>query len=211
MRLYTAVGAVLVLSLVLGAVAGPARASLMDFEDLYPGQSPIPAGYGGFSWTGEAWQTAKDIHPEGSGFHETIQGSVGLFTGYQQPFSLSLTTGTFTFNGAHIGGGFSTTHAPVIFTGSAGGTERYTRHLAAAWNGEDFYDFGWSGIDTLTVTPDTTNPDHSVDYVTLDNLRFNESPSAVPEPASCALLVCAVGGLAAMARKRGARPTREGG
>ena len=81
---------------------------------------------------------------------------------------------------------------------------------AVVWHQDavgEYYDqwFSAHGTHTLGLRLYVTQGHPSIwgvsDYVHFDNLRVNSLPP-VPEPASCALLACAVGGIGAMLKRR---------
>ena len=105
-KLWVLIGCVIML-----AVAGRVDASLsvLNFEDLYPGYESygtFTSPYNGFTMGVDAtWTTKYYEFKYNSHYTRYTNGTIGnvsMFTGYANPVSISMPSGSFTFYGAYI-------------------------------------------------------------------------------------------------------------
>ncbi len=164
-------------------VATSTWAAVLDFEDLWPGHDTagiLPADYGGFSWSKTGWIT-KNLAPS-SGYYNTIEGNVGVYTWLEGEIALS--GQPFTVSSIRIGAAWNDNQF-VWVRGYSGATALYKVYTEASYNGGTLA-LDFEGIDKLTITPDlaTGTPhvpgDPSRHQIVVDNIDIEPATAPVP-------------------------------
>jgi hypothetical protein len=193
------------------AWSAPAGAAVLDFEDLDPGYETaafLPAGYGGFNWSGTAAYITDQYYP-GSGYDYGTVGRVGLFSSGAADMSMS-SAAPFDFNGAYITAAWNTGETATV-EGWLGSTLLYTQDIVTSYDGPYWWDFDYTGIDKLVFRsepedgqnaglPASNGIGHG-SYICIDNLTYNET-RPVPEPATLLLVGGGLAGLAGLRRRK---------
>ena len=148
---------------------------VIDFEDLDPGEShaPIPIGYAGFNWSYDA-KIFNPLYRPGTGYEYGTIGDVCLFTA--SGHSISMSGSPFDFLGAYITAAWDTNQEFEV-EGWLNGNQVYSTILTTSPDGPYWFDFQFTGIDTLVFDPLQGN------HLCIDNITL------IPEPATLALLV----------------------
>lgn len=155
----------------LAAGVANAATTTIDFEDLWPGYEStdrLPAGYAGFSWTNARWITKNYSTP--SGYHNTIEGNVGIFTGWSS--ALTMDGDTFSIASLKLGAAWRSALA-VHLRGYRGGVEVENQTVSVSDAGSVF-EVGFPDIDRLVVEPSPIGYGYQV---VIDNIVLGE-----PEP-----------------------------
>ncbi|MBI4686523.1 MAG: PEP-CTERM sorting domain-containing protein [Nitrospirae bacterium] len=202
MRIVSFLLALLVIGL---CFTGLSQASVLTFEDLYPGYetfgSPIPAGYGGFNWNSSAHWTTKNALP-GTGYEYGTVGNVSLFSWWdiQGSLPLSMSDGYFDFNGAYITAAWDGFEW-VTVEGLRDGSTVYSTLISTSNNPAGapyWFDFNYLNVDTVLFTPHGYN-------IVIDNITYNyagnQGGGNVPEPATLLLVGSGLVGLAGLKKK----------
>jgi len=172
------------LALIAALIAATgAWAAVLDFEGLWPGHDTagtLPADYGGFTWSTAGWIT-KDLAP-GSGYQNTIEGHVGIYTWLEGEIALS--GEPFTVSTIKIGAGWNDNQFCWV-RGYSGPTVVYEVYTVVSYDGQTL-DVNFESIDKLTIAPDlTTGTPHtpgqpSRHHIVVDNIAIE--PAAPPAP-----------------------------
>ena len=180
----------------------PAQAGVLTFEDLNPSPAAydaMPASYNGLSFSG--WYFGPDT------VYAPASGSIDLFTDYADPNdpgnyvitdSNNAVTSTiaFYFTGAYFSGYSGVTFELFKDGALVATSDSLPDSLGPNPYGPTFLASGYAGlIDTVVVRG-------VQGYYAMDDFTFRLDPTAaVPEPASYALVLVALGS-AALARRR---------
>jgi len=146
-RCTCAVGAAVVLLLLL---SGTCQAAVLDFEDLYAGVEEtraIPAGYAGFEWGSNTYAITKDCLAN-SGYQRAIRGHEGLFTYYAEDISFS--GRAFDLISATIGLAWAKS-GQVVVEGYRSGQRVYATTVTTNWSGGAKFTFGYERIDRVRI------------------------------------------------------------
>ena len=179
---------------VLFLLAGSAWAATLDFEDLCPpGYETIgalPNPYHGFVLTGYApwWMTRNFLVP--SGYQNTINGHVGIYTWNEQKISFWRAQ-TFDVASVRIGAAWNDNQG-VRIQGLLGGVLKYNVYTVLSYDGGNLA-LDFANIDTFTINPEGTGTDHNpndrgvgrtvvVDDINLDIGTPTEPPEANAGP-----------------------------
>ena len=171
-----------------------ATATVLNFDNLGSDGS-VPANYGGLDWSAGGW-----------GFY--------TFTGDAPPYTPHSGDGRAVLNwdadkaASHIGFVQDMVFDGAWFAGLQGATVQYELYLDGALVGTSavldptgaptFLASGYSG---LVDAIEFVGP--ALDSVVMDDFTFHAQANAVPEPASAALLLAGLAGLAIRRRQRG--------
>jgi len=194
---------------VLMALSATAGATILTFEDLqnvgpghgeYGGEYGLintdNAGYGGFQWGEWAGWVYKPL--SGWGFPNIIVGDLAFFNHSARDVSMSLPSG-FHLESMVLGAGRWPAGVNVTFEGQRGGATVAQQTATALYYAPTTVVFsGFQDIDTLWIS---SGGEDSHEFC-IDNITFERGGSAVPEPASCALLALAIGGIGVTLKRR---------
>ncbi|MEW5894984.1 MAG: PEP-CTERM sorting domain-containing protein [Candidatus Omnitrophota bacterium] len=182
------------------------HATVLTFEDLYPGSmsiAPIEPGYAGFSWGSRAYVMASDYNLY-SGYATGTIGTTNLFTinsgGGAYDLSMTRIGGTFTLNGAYLTSAWMDS-LNVTVEGWASGSKVYTKTVNANDSAPSWFDFDFYDVETVWFRPLENGDGIQAEHLVLDNITINEVENAtVPEPAT--LLLFGLGSVGVAFRKR---------
>ena len=154
------------------AHAGAVGSTVLDFEDLSgdEGWGRVPDGYEGFTWGNAGWITKDKEVP--SGYQNTIEGRVGIFTYYAT--TLSMASSPFDLIGCKLGAAWKPEQG-VTFEGKRDGVTVYSVPLVASYESA-YVELNFQGVDQVLVTPDTQG---DMDHVVLDNIEVIVAASPV--------------------------------
>ncbi|HEY4547223.1 MAG TPA: PEP-CTERM sorting domain-containing protein [Pedomonas sp.] len=182
--------------------AAPASAVILGFDDISTDyEAVVPNGYGGFNWS-NFLLVHKDLFP-GSGYdHGTVSGDFTAVNGWSNPASITVDSGTFSFESAWFTGAWDVMTLTI---------EGFTDHDNVAdftasfeWGTDMPYHFeaGWNGLQRLTISATTIASDVPT-WVAIDDLEINlDQTTEVPEPLTIGLLGMGLLGVAGARRRR---------
>jgi len=146
--------------------AGTPVTHVINFEDLDPGYetyNALPAGYAGFTWSGDVYWTTKYYYP-GSGYEYGTVGRVCIFTGWAH--DIYFNGETFNFDGAYITSAWDSTEQVIVegwLDGSMVYQETITTHNDQAY----WFDFDYEGVDTVRFEPQGSS------QIAIDNITYS--------------------------------------
>ena len=185
-----------------------ARATVLTFDELplsYPDVEAlaVPAGYGGFTWSGFNYLDGLNNRANPSGYGAgVVSGQHVAFNAFGDPASLMISNSApFTFNGAYLTAAWND-GLSVRVQGFNNQVQTYDTIVNPIATAPTFFAFDYENVDELRFSSfgGTMHPGYNgrgVHFV-IDNFTF----SVVPEP-STGLLV--IGGLLGLADPRRVR------
>ena len=197
-----------ILALLLFWGVHPGWTTILTFDDL-PGSSvPIPASYGGLTWSDQFYQLdGSDVWLMGTGYdHGRVSDNHVAYNSHQSNVSVS-SDEPFTFNGAYLTGAWND-GLNIQIQGYLGASLLYDQTVVVNPTGPTWFAFNYMGIDHLTFHSfgGTKNPNIPVagggTHFVMDNFTFNET-TGVPEAATLLFLGAGFLGLAGVRRKLG--------
>lgn len=187
----------------LVALAAPAEATVITFEDLNPGvtdSKPLSAGYGGFNWSlGATWYTksyAIDNAP-GSGLVSGVVGAVAVY-GANTDHAISLEMAApFKFLGAEI---TAKTNNPenITIEGWLGTAKIYSQVFSVNNSGPTAIVTSFNNIDRVVFLPTAVGQN----AFALDNISYT-GVTSVPLPPSVLLFGAGLFGLVGFRKLHG--------
>jgi hypothetical protein len=184
--------------LALAGFATRASADVLTFDNLSPGSVPIPANYGGFTWSSDFYSYDQADY-NGYGNSVTFpSGTEAAFNAFGD-MTVSLSSGTaFNFDGAYFTSwqGYGT--PTITVTGYNGATLVGSDSMAITSSG-----FTWLGgeLDNVTSLQFTGAGPH--EWWLMDNFTYNQQSSAPDAASTLALFAVACLGVAGLRRKLG--------
>lgn len=190
MKFKLALGALAAVSGMV-AIASPTYATTINFDDISvsPGNYvAIASPYQGLNWS--------DVYVEnniaGNGYDTGIVSqSNAALNGFGTQASFSAASGTFAFISGYFTGAFGTEN--IVVSDNLGDSKIFQVNASTP----TLETFNWNGVSTVSV--DAVS-DGSGTQIVFDNLTVNTS--AVPEPATWAMMLVGFGGLGAVMRTR---------
>lgn len=185
--------------------AAPASATLLDFEG-FDNKTALPNGYGGLNWSNMYAINGLNYAQGNSGYrHGVVSGSNVAFNAWADMAVTSSSGLDFDFNGAYLTGAWND-GLNIKVEGFNDGVLLYTQTVIASWYAATYFTFDFMGIDTLQFTSYGGTPVIADGkHFAMDNFRFNEAPTNIPEPGTMSLIGLGLVGLASLHRRRSRR------
>ncbi len=190
------------------AIAAPASATVISFDDVGGNGAQVANGYNGLNWNNFGVLNKANLPVSGYAAG-TVSGNFTAFNLFGTPASINSAT-DFTLNSFFLTAAWFD-NLVVTVTGSNNGSQVFSQVLSPSATAPTLYSFGGALIDQLSFvsTGGTLHPGYngSGTQFALENLTINESILAgVPEPASWAMMITGFG-LAGIAARRRAKVT----
>lgn len=197
-------------SLVLLTLAVPARAAVINFDDLADvADAPMPSPYQGFSWTDVQYFTndlfGPPFGPDGfdngivSQKNAAYSGGADTATGLNQVVAVISSPSTFNFVSAYLGAVYYDTMNLTV-QGFQGSTLLFSQVVVLDNNlttgSANKFTFNFTNIDTIKMFGSLADPNcTNCSQFTMDDIEF----TPVPEPSTLSLV--ALGAAAALRRR----------
>ena len=191
--------AVISTALLVGAAS--ARATVLTFDDLPTSGVDVPNGYGGLNWTNFGYLDGVN-YPNKSGFQVAAvsPNNVAFNGGGAQATVTSSGGNAFDFTGAYLTAAWND-GLSVEIQGYLNGVLEYDTTVHPSATAPTFFTFNYLNVDTLVLMSSggTPHPGYAGPgtQVAIDNFTF----TAVPEPATFALMAVSFIGIAAYRRR----------
>lgn len=188
--------------LALPVMALPAQTTL-TFDDIGCGFCLIPNGYGGLNWNNFGVVNSTTYAPNSGYQAGTTSGQYVAFNGSGVPASMTQGSDPFAFNSGQFTSAWND-NLNLDVTGYVGGVPTYFASYTLSATAPTLLTFNWANVSEVDFIA-SGGTQHS-GYVgsgtefALDDLTINSS--AVPEPASTALLGTGLIGLYGVIRRR---------
>jgi hypothetical protein len=169
--------------------AGAASATTITFDDIPVGSGTyvsIGAPYQGFNWSNV--YVENNLYSDGYDNGIVSEPNAG-FNGYGAVASFSAVSGTFVFNSGYFTSAFSPEE--IIVSDNLGDSKVFLINDSTP----TLESFGWAGVSTVYL--DAVSDGEGTQFV-FDDLTVNGS--AVPEPATWAMMLVGFGALGATLR-----------
>lgn len=180
------------------AFSGNASATVVNFEGMGANGDCVTTqiNAGGLSFTTGYYQCLHNTTTASQGANN---GTDFLINGYSN-LTVSATNGSpFDLMGFDLGVSFynQNTSDQVTLTAflNGGGTSTQTLNIGQSFAS---YSFALTGLDSFRISGGALDRG----YIAIDNINYSQGATAVPEPASIALLGVALAGLGATRRKK---------
>lgn len=176
------------------ALASPARATQLTFEDVSVGQNEfqyVNDLYGGLYWNN---LQLNALGYYGGGFDNgVVSGSWDIYDGFAQGGSITA-PGTFKLNSAYFTGTGAGNVTVLGYDSSWSQIDSVT--FAVTDSSPVLYTFNWTGLHSVTFA-------NSGGYTVIDNMTINESDSgAVPEASVWTMMLAGFAALGVVAYRR---------
>jgi hypothetical protein len=177
--------------------ASVAQAGIITFDDisLVAGDSTkVLNGYAGFNWNNVIAENHVGV--TGVGYNNGIVSQTNAaFNAIDRISSFQAASGTFTFNNGYFTAAFSYGAQQAVVSDNLGDSKTFAVNSSTP----TFATFGWAGVSSISIVSAT---DGLFQQIVFDNL----SVSAVPEPATWAMMLLGFLGLGFMACRRKSPP-----
>lgn len=167
---------------VAAALANPAQAATLGFDDLSPSSSgsPIPSGYGGFNWNGfnVINGTTNSFNNSAPSSQNSVVSSANVAFVNAGGFGEITRSSLFTFKSTYLTGVWANFGGNVLVEGFQGATSLFSQFVGMSNAGPTLHTFNWSGIDRLRFTSYGSQ-------LAMDDFTFDapNAATAVPTPA----------------------------
>lgn len=194
----------------VAAIAAPARATLVTFDDL-PGNFPaIANGYNGLDWSN--FVTVAGANTPLSGYPAAVVSApIVALNSYGLAASIS-SASAFRLTSAYLTAAWNV-GLTVRVDGTLGGNPVYTQYLNPSVLSSTQFIFNSAPVDSVAFLSygGTPHPPYEItgagEQFIMDNLQFTLGAGPIPEPASWALMVTGFGLVGATLRRRSAALT----
>ena len=176
-------------------ISASAQAGVLNFEDQYPGgpwAADLEPGYGGFNWDNAPSVVAND-YITSRGYELGTVGTTGLIA-WNGVVSFSRAS-VFNFDRAAVTSAWNVGE-DVLVQGWHNGQLLFSKSLQTSYDGPHYFDFGFKGVDTVSVVGtgglDGGSQGGAGLQLVLDQIEWSVDqvvpPGDVPEPWSLALM-----------------------
>lgn len=178
-----------------------AQATVLDFENLFPGE--VENGYGGLAW--DNWGLMPKSTCQYGYCASVTSGGWSAYNFSGENAAVSSGT-TFDFDGVNLTAAFHD-NLSVNVKGYQSGQLIHDQTVGVNTVNAQWFDFDFNGIDTLVFSsfgPDVNNQASAEgSNFAMDDFSFRQSAVSVPEPSSFLIMAAGMALLAGFRRQTG--------